>query len=222
MAKRKSRRSYGKSKRRKRFSKKLKRYRHLKSPLPTKLLVKLKYYDFISINPGAGVFGNYVFSANGMYDPNITGSGHQPRGFDQLMAMYDHYVVIKSAISVVTHQLSTTPGGSRTVLTLQDNASLYGSDNDIMEWKNRKFVTMATGSKPGVLRHKFNNKFLGRSKPLSDSQLKGSNAANPVEQAYYHVYWYNPKATVNPGDTNFSINISFTAVLIEPKQPAQS
>lgn len=38
---------------------------------------------FIDLNPGAlGSNAPYTFSANGLYDPNITGSGHQPIGFD--------------------------------------------------------------------------------------------------------------------------------------------
>ena len=40
------------------------------------------------------------FVANGAFDPNLTGVGHQPRGFDQFMAGYETFTVTGSKISV--------------------------------------------------------------------------------------------------------------------------
>ena len=36
---------------------------------------KLRYCENISVDPGAGVAGTYTYSANGLYDPNISGTG---------------------------------------------------------------------------------------------------------------------------------------------------
>lgn len=47
-----------------------------------------------------GALAIYVYTTNGLYDPNTTGIGHQPTGFDQLMALYNEYVVIGSTIKV--------------------------------------------------------------------------------------------------------------------------
>lgn len=35
-----------------------------------------------------------------MYDPDLTGFGHQPYFFDQLTDIYSHYVVIGSKIKI--------------------------------------------------------------------------------------------------------------------------
>nr|AGA18419.1 hypothetical protein [uncultured marine virus] len=40
------------------------------------------------------------FRANGMYDPEVSLGGHQPRGFDQAMALYGVFTVLGSKISV--------------------------------------------------------------------------------------------------------------------------
>lgn len=43
----------------------------------------LKYVDTLTLNPGtAGVSDTYVFQLNSLYDPNVSGTGHQPKGFD--------------------------------------------------------------------------------------------------------------------------------------------
>lgn len=69
------------------------------SPFPPKLWTTLTYTDHATITAIAGVIGTYTFAANGLYDPNITGTGHQPRYFDTFCganntsAPYGSYVV---------------------------------------------------------------------------------------------------------------------------------
>lgn len=54
-----------------------------------------------AMTPGApGVASRHVFSLNGLFDPDITGGGHQCAGFDQIMGMYDRYLVKKAVIKV--------------------------------------------------------------------------------------------------------------------------
>lgn len=40
--------------------------------MPSKKLVRLRYCDEIALDPVAGGIATYNFSANGMYDPDIT------------------------------------------------------------------------------------------------------------------------------------------------------
>ncbi len=61
---------------------------------PQTLIRKLRYCDRLEIDPGASsALGEHFFSCVGLFDPDITGTGHQPMGFDQYMALYDHYQV---------------------------------------------------------------------------------------------------------------------------------
>ena len=61
---------------------------------------KLLYSDNRVITPTAAAATAYVYSANGLYDPDITGAGHQPMSFDQLIGMYEHYTVQSGKITV--------------------------------------------------------------------------------------------------------------------------
>lgn len=50
------------------------------------------------MNDITGISGSYIYTLNGLYDPDITGGGAQPTGFDEYMAMYNHYRVTKCSI----------------------------------------------------------------------------------------------------------------------------
>lgn len=62
-----------------------------KSGVPQAMNVKLKYTDSISVTSGTA--NAFTFGLNSMYDPNISGIGHQPMGYDQWTAFYDKYRV---------------------------------------------------------------------------------------------------------------------------------
>lgn len=73
---------------------------------------KLKYSDAFNLASDATLTSytgsQYVFRLNSLYDPDLTGTGHQPYGFDQYAALFNRYKVDKVTVDVIF----TTPGGS--------------------------------------------------------------------------------------------------------------
>lgn len=53
--------------------------------------------DFTFATTGATT---QVMSHNSLYDPDVTGTGHQPRGFDQLAALYKRYYVYAARLDL--------------------------------------------------------------------------------------------------------------------------
>ena len=49
-------------------------------PVPSRYICKMKY----STNVATDINGQYIFNLNSLYDPDRTGTGHQPYGFDNL------------------------------------------------------------------------------------------------------------------------------------------
>ena len=75
--------------------------------VPDRAIVHLKYTEDITRAPGASV-DEYIFSGNGVFDPNVTGTGGQPAGYDQWCAFYGRYLVLGSTISIKAWDNSTT------------------------------------------------------------------------------------------------------------------
>ena len=64
----------------------------LRSPdlIPDRMFVKLRYTDII-VRTVPSAVDNYVFRGNSCFDPDFTGTGHQPFGFDQWAAANSFY-----------------------------------------------------------------------------------------------------------------------------------
>ena len=62
---------------------------------PVRMNVRLVYEDLITLTPGTPL-ASYVFRGNSLYDPDYTGTGHQPRYYDQLTPIYGRYKVLAS------------------------------------------------------------------------------------------------------------------------------
>jgi hypothetical protein len=60
----------------------------------------LPYSEAYQMNMSLGAVASQNFRLNSVFDPDITGSGHQPRWFDQYSALYASYVVVASKIEV--------------------------------------------------------------------------------------------------------------------------
>lgn len=68
---------------------------------PDRLLVKLPYSDFYTVNMVAPSTGKtQVWNLNSIYDPDRTGVGHQPLGYDQWAGFYNKYRVFKVAYNI--------------------------------------------------------------------------------------------------------------------------
>jgi hypothetical protein len=75
----------------------------IRSILPDKYHCTLKYCSSKQYTSGTGgiVGTTNTFQLNGLYDPDITGAGHQPYGFDQITPFYSVYTV-RNARAVIT------------------------------------------------------------------------------------------------------------------------
>lgn len=182
---------------------------------------KLVYFERgFSLNPGAGgLVAEHVFSANGCYDPDISGVGHQPTGFDQLMTFFDHYTVHSSSISVRFNNSDATYDQFCGVY-LADGADVQTDMRVIIENGKGVYAELApdgtTPSRTQLDTKGSTAKFLGRPDVLDEDDLRGSNASNPDEQLYWHI-WAAPGSSVDSAAVGFAVRLEYWVTFTEPR-----
>lgn len=193
-------------------------------PLGRSLRTTHRYMEQnITVNPGVGgLAAEYFFSANGLYDPNVTGVGHQPLGFDNITAFFDHYVVTKAMIRATFHNTDTT--NMQTVgIRIADDSTALASGAEIIENGNVNYATLTPmgGSKDLTMLSMEVEplSWLGRSKNSTD--VKGTSAANPSEQVMFGVFGFNTTGT-DTGAVHVWVDIFYEALWIEPRELALS
>jgi len=78
-------------------------------PFPQRYVTKLRYVsDAITVTTGTSY--DRIFRGNGCFDPDATGAGHQPMGFDQLAGIYSRYRVLGAKITMRVVPVDATAG----------------------------------------------------------------------------------------------------------------
>lgn len=224
---------YGKRKRsrsrrpRKRFNRRRRRYSRSqvtlvsrRAPIPDKTLIKLRYVADIEINPSLSSVGTHVFSANGMYDVDITGTGHQPLGFDQWMNFYQYYTVVGSKISARFMPTSSTPavGSALCGIRVVNNSIPITTPETLREQNNNgwRSIGTANASNGALVVKKFSAKrFFGRQFIVGAADYIGTDSANPTNQAFYHVWVSSTQASGDTANTTVNVTVTFVAMLTE-------
>ncbi len=206
----------------KRKSRKFGRRRMMKPLLGNRVSLKHRFWKQVSIDPGADLAAVNVFSANGIFDPDITNGSTQVRGFDQISVLYDHYTVIGSKCTVTFYCESPVLVG----VALRDSNTTQTSALEYMEGRNVHSGFIGSTNGPGlktiVVKAPI-SKFLGRPHILSEDDLRGNLNANPPEQAYFHVFARSARGdTTDPAIVYCNVLIDYLTIWTEPKQPTAS
>lgn len=182
---------------------------------PKRMTMTHKYHENFTLTAGA-TFGTYNISCNSMYDPNITGTGHQPYYFDQMAALYDHYVVIGTKITVKI--IPTTASQPLLVgVYLNDDGTVTPTDiNTCCEQSKARWKT--TNLSGDIVRFdlKWSAKKAFGGSILANTELQGTSAASPTENQVYTIFAQHVDKTTNVS-MNVEILVEYIAVWKELK-----
>lgn len=141
--------------------------------------------------PGAVPVFTQVFRGNGCFDPDITGSGAQPTGFDQYMALYKNFRVIRSKIRVSVLSGSTAAAAGQAIVVVRadaaSGASLASDPLGALCSTNATHRVVQSFPAPGVRMemNRTTSRMLSLSPDLPD--LLGDASADPAVQWHWHV-----------------------------------
>jgi len=189
------------------------------------------YYDqTIAISASVtGAAASYVYSANGLYDPDITGTGHQPMGFDQLMLFFEQYHVYRSSIlvRVTAYQV---PVPVTVCLTLNPDTSLSTTAGVLMEnglCTSQLIPGNLSGQTGAVHTLQLDCdvlKYFRRNKKsfANDPDLAGGVASNPNEQVYFGISVWQSAGLSTTANVSVNVLLFYDAIFTEPRKVAQS
>lgn len=192
---------------------------------PISKSTKLKYVDSVVLNIGAaGVPGKYVFRANSIYDPDLTGAGHQPMMHDLWESLYNHYVVSGAKISVKCYDpvpITTTP--QLVGIMLNDDTSTPVSWQEVLEQGKAKYTVITGGQDhPKTVSQFFSAKTFFNVADVKDNihHIGALQSTNPTEEAYFTIFALPYDQTSDLGPIRVIVTIEYSVVYSEPKDQA--
>jgi len=185
--------------------------------LPPRLSNKMRYAAVHTITMTAQL-GTHNFSCNGMYDPDITGSGHQPHYFDQIAALYNHYTVTASRMTIAVQNLPSE-GVSYGIFVDDDSTPAVTNRYDPLEREGCVWDTSIHATGAGKkLSLAFNaSKYFGPN-VMNGIQYQGNIANNPTEQAHFILWCMGTANQI----VEFTITIDYEATWSELKSVTSS
>lgn len=186
-----------------------------------RLITRMKYSEEFTLSTLPTTIGVQQFRLNSVYDPNYTGAGHQPYGFDQLAALYLRYRVFatKWVIQIgppndVVHYSVMPINGAITISTF----------SQIAEYPKAMVKTSSVGSVPVYFKGKCYLPRLGGDKKVeykSDDRFASSVTTNPTEDMRLILSQYNPSTTATTVSRIFVTLVYYTE-FFDPILQAQS
>lgn len=201
-----------------------------RSPVPRMTQVTMRYCTAIQLDPGsAGIRAFHKFSAISIYDPDVTGTGHQPHGHDTYQLLYQHYKVIGSKLTATFSPAGAQAGSGTMVCAVAVDDSVTEPPSDIQNVIEGPDCVYAIASNadgsPNVvtLTKTFSPmKFLG----ITPDQWRSAGSAlfgqNPNEDAYFNVFAAPLNQVVDADPVNVQIEISYIVQCSEPRNVAPS
>lgn len=186
---------------------------------PKKMIMTHKYFETFDIATTSGATQNYQFSCNGLYDPNITGSGHQPYLFDQMSLIYNSYTCIGAKATFTISPSTGSPSNASVALWINDdttvNPTLYG----LMEQSSSKYRIMpANRHEVQKLSTKWSAKKTHGAGVMANNEIKGvsgsTSGSNPTEQSYFVLSVF-PQDLSSTITFNVQVMIEYIAVWTE-------
>ncbi len=156
------------------------------APLAQRLRTTLKYSETVQ-RTGTFVY-DYVWRLNSIFDPNLTGVGHQPKGFDQLAALYQRYRVYHAKYDVIMYN-TTSAIPAHFIIVPTNSSSTYTDASDAIEAPMSEH-TLTTIYQMGRLRGSIDLATLnGKSHAAyaADDTTQALVSTNPTETLNLHV-----------------------------------
>lgn len=165
-----------------------------------------------------------IMSGNSLFDPDVSGAGHQPLGFDEWMAIYGRYRVLGSQCTVNTINNSTTANGNVTstlVPTISAGAIPNDENAEELPDATEDNAGLVTGSaEDRLVRSMQTTTMVGVPNIRYSPDYSGNVGSSPAQQWYWRIF----HASVDASTMNCFVNVTiiYTCEFYQKKLLLQS
>lgn len=198
--------------------------RSLSSPVPDRAFVKLKYTTLSAMNFASSLTA-IQFRGNSLFDPDFSGIGHQPMGYDQWAVFYNRYRVYGCSYKITFSNTSTSYQGE-VLVQQRPNSVLSPSFEAATEspYKQLRVLPIEGATRPTVIKGYHNcAKIYGVSKRQyrAEQDYAALITANPPVNTFINVYLQN-QTFVQSLAANVRVELTYFAEFYERKSLGQS
>lgn len=175
-------------------------------PVPPRSIVKMRYVDLVASN---GTTMDHLWNLNSTFDPNLTGTGHQPYGRDTLTTLYNRYRVFAVKYKV-TYTTAATQG-CYGIISWDNEATTY-TNSTLMQENPKSRMMVVTPDKPAVFRgHLSLARIVGQTPAQykADDRFQALSTTDPAENIIFHTGHIGLDGTILSSSALF-IRVQFT------------
>lgn len=188
---------------------------------PNSIITKHRYAALQSMASSAGSLVRHAWCANSVYDPDFTGTGHQPLYYDQYTAIYDQYVVLGSKITITFANRDTAKNAIIGIVG-EDDGTASPTIDTLMECNNSiSTILPPAGAGTVELSLTFEPQEVFGVDAKSDGFSQTSVGTSPTE-AFYWVMFHVPTDGTSTQTCDCKVEIEYTVKYAELKTPIQS
>lgn len=192
---------------------------------PKRLKMTHRWTTNTTITCTTGALSGAQVKANSMYAPGDSFSvATDPMYYDQMTALYDHWVVIGSKIKVTLVPNSTSTAYVRWGIYLNDDSTLTPATIEgccTQSGAVSKTTNSTATAQESVLVKKYSAKKEFGGSVMANSVLRGTDAANPSEVQYYTIFAKPVDSASSLGYT-VVIEVEYVAIWLEPHDISMS
>lgn len=186
----------------------------------------LIYTETTDLNPGSSTAAVSNYGCNNVFDPKTGTGGHQPRGFDELMAFYKYAYVTSATCTMTPISNATEIPGEFFIAQSSDGTENWGAD-DNAAWETnlkRSRIALAGGwpfAGSGRTRNSVTTTWTAKQwfkrNVIGDEHYSNSASSGPsANVAPQFSCVYKAASGTDPAMTVFRVYIRYRVYFVEP------
>lgn len=188
---------------------------------PKFMPVRLTYTDDFAITfypTNAALGAPKVFRCNGLFDPDQSGIGGQPRFYDQWSTIYRKYTVVHSVITI-KYAAELQPSA----VAIASSTTAFGTAftlKDYKEFPQNAVEHIGSTSQKTVKLHWYPNQYyVGKS--IYDEALAAETSTLPIRQVYFLLGCFF-QTSAAAASRNISVQIDYDTIFFDHTVPGPS